>query len=456
MRSSISRTLAVAPREMVYGGTYRRTRAAIRRSETDSQFVHDFQTAALRSLLGDALHRSSFYRDHLPAGLDVEGFSINDLAGLDLLNRDMVQDQCEAMLVVPRSAVDEVTTGGTSGRPLRVLLDKDRSPREWAFDTHVWARRGYDLSSRRAVLRGLPIPRVDSQPWEWEPGLRELRLSPFHLSEQTTGLYLELIGRYRINYLHGYPSAISILALHAQSLEWTSSPSLKGILPISEPLYPHQRDLFMKVFGSPVIAPFYGLSEKVCMAGEVAGLDGTYEFEPLYGVAQLVAADGSTVATPGVRGRIVGTGLLSRGMPLIRYDTGDDARLVRSATLENCYRMRVDNIVSRRKREFLVSADGALIPTTAINIHSPAYALVRECQFRQERVGEVDLLLVPRVGVTLEDVSAIAVEIQRKVGRRLAITPQLVESIAVSPRGKRAWVDQRLDLSAFGERPPAT
>lgn len=453
MRAGGSRLLGVAPRELVYGSAFRRCQALVIRGETDCAFVRGYQTTALRALLASALAGSEFYREHLPAGFDPSVFAVEDLRGLPVMARGEVATNCERMLAVPAARVDEVTTGGSSGVPLRVFLDKDRSPKEWAFDTRVWMRAGYSLGSRRAVLRGLHIANVDAQPWEWEPGLRELRLSPFHLTETHVRRYLTLLERYCVDYVHGYPSAITILARHAQRIGWTPPGSLKGVLPISEPLFAHQRELFGAVFRDPVIAPFYGLSEKVCMAGEVAGHEGVYEFEPLYGIAELVGHDDKPVERPGEVGRIIGTGLLSTGMPLIRYDTGDTARLVDLPTAENCYRLRVDQIAGRWGREFLVARSGALLSTAAINVHSPAYALVREFQFYQDTPGEAVLRLAPVPGVPSDEARSLATEMQRKVGRGLQIRAELVDEIPTSPRGKRPLVDQRLNLADFGPLP---
>ena len=49
---------------------------------------------------------------------------------------------------------------------------------------------------------------------------------------------------------------------------------------------------------SPIL-PFYGLTERVAIAGEVLGQPQTYAFEPLYGVAELLDERGVTVSRKG-------------------------------------------------------------------------------------------------------------------------------------------------------------
>src|SRR5690606_26971168 len=127
-----------------------------------------------------------------------------------------------------------------------------------------------------------------------------------------------------------------------QRLGRTPRAGIKGILPISEPLYDHQRSLIRDVLGDVAFSPFYGLSEKAAFAAEVPGEEGLYEFNPLYGATELLDEKDVPVTEPGREGRIVGTGFLSSGMPFIRYDTGDFGKLVELPTRENgeCLRIR--------------------------------------------------------------------------------------------------------------------
>lgn len=467
IRKSFSPFLSLLPVELAYGATYRQYRRAIARSETDPDFVREYQVRHLRRIVWDCIQRSEFYRERFReafGGLpNVENFSVADLERLPVLTRDEVREEAERLLVVHPSQADEVSTSGSSGTPLRFYLDKDRSVKEWAFITHIWGRIGYRPYHRRAVLRGVFIPDVDCRPWEYDAALRELRLSPFHLTPDIMDEYLRLIARYRIHFIHGYPSAITILASHALRTGWRPPNHLLGVLPISETLFPYQRALIQRAFGEVAIMPFYGLSEKVAIAGEVPGEPDVYEFEPLYGFTEIVDDLGQPIRTPGVRGRIVSTGLISRSMPLIRYDTGDVGILVQVPAPENCFRLRVKNIRSRWNQEFLVSNKGALISIAAINIHSPVYARVKEFQFYQDTPGIAVVRVVPMPGYRHEDIQPFVGEIQAKVGSGLVLQLELVDALPTNPRGKRAFIVQRLDLQPYlagmmtanGENPQA-
>ena len=129
---------------------------------------------------------------------------------------------------------------------------------------------------------------------EWEAGLKELRCSPFAMTAPRMDLYLDMIDRRGIAYLHGYPSAIEILCRHMWRTGRRPRAAIRGVFPISEPLYGYQRDIIRAVLPEAAIAPFYGLSERVLFAAELPGVDGEYAFEPLYGHAELLDESGCT------------------------------------------------------------------------------------------------------------------------------------------------------------------
>ena len=160
--------------------------------------------------------------------------TVERLEELPILEKDEIRNNIDKFLVRPRSELDEVSTSGSSGRPLKFYLDRDRSPKELAFIHNVWSRIGFRPGShRRAVMRGVFLPNVDKKPWQYDPALNELKLSPFHMVPETMELYLGLIERYKINFIHGYPSAITLLLSFAKSINWKIPASLIGILPIS-------------------------------------------------------------------------------------------------------------------------------------------------------------------------------------------------------------------------------
>ena len=441
--------LSAIPPNLLYGSTFRRLQADIERSEWDAAFVEQRTRAQLAALFSMA-RRTRHYAEQM-AAVSVDSPTLADLARLSILDKQKVRRSVDSMLAVPRSEMDEVMTSGTSsGVALSFYLDKDRSVKEWAFLIHLWRRCGYQHRDRRAVIGYRSIEhlrKVSSQPWEWEPGTRELRLSPFRMISPVMDTYLELIERFRIAFIYGYPSAISLLAAHARKAGWSPPRTLRGVLMMSESTRPFQRAIIRQGFGPVSILAGYGLSEKVAIAGEILGRPDEYEFEPLYGVTELVDSSGSPVDRTGGQGRLVGTGFLSMGMPLIRYDTGDLATLADSPSQGNRWRLRVRNIISCYWQEFLVTREGALITPTVFELNNK---VAREFQFAQHEPGVATMRIVPEQGVTRVELEPLLLSINEQADGLMFVVLDVVDEIPPTRRGKRVMVEQHLDLSQFG------
>jgi len=449
VQSTGGRVLSALPPGLLYGGTFRRQRADIERSEWDAEFVEREVRTALAGLWSQA--RKTPYYAPLLDSLGVDSPTLADLSRLPVLKKEDVRRRTDDMLAVPKSQMDEVMTAGTSsGVALSLYLDKNRSVKEWAFLTHLWQRCGYRLGDRLGVLgyRGVSgVEYPSDKPWTWEPGTRELRLSPLRLVPPIMDLYLSLIRRFKVAFVYGYPSAISILAAHALDVGWSPPASLRGVLFMSESVRPFQREVIREGFGPIPLLAGYGLSEKVAIAGELPSRAGEYEFEPLYGVTELVDRNGRSIRSAGQQGTLVGTGFVSTGMPLMRYDTGDLATLVELPSAANRWRLRVKDIVSCWWQEYLVTREGGLVTPTALYPNNRA---VREFLFVQDEPGRATILVVLESGVSDAEVEPVVNAINKRGDGLITLHPKVVDEIPRTPRGKRVLVEQHLDLTKYG------
>jgi phenylacetate-CoA ligase len=432
---------------------YQSWRERIAAAAADPALADAEHRKALRALLRKAHERSPFYRDLLDKalgrGFDFDSFEPADLPRLPVLTKTELRAAGDDVLTVPRSQVDQGDTSGSNGeRPFSFYLDKDRSAREMAFVYSGWSRVGFAEQDAKVVLRGFGLDPRGKYIHEWEPALKELRLSVFPMSTADVELYLDLIDARGIRYLYGYPSAIELLCRHMSRLGRVPAVPLKGIMPISEPLYAHQRRAILGTLGDVPIANFYGLSEKTLFAIERDDL--TYEFEPLYGAAELVDDEGRPVTEVGKEGRIVGTGFLSTGMPFIRYDTEDRATLIELPSEANGQRLKVSGLTPRRKPGFLITAEGNRLVTVDFTPESPRFFKgIDEYQFYQDRPGHCTIRYILSPDGVDQDAINIAQDLQTRSQNRIRFTVERVTTLGCGRAGKRAFIDQRLDISQY-------
>jgi phenylacetate-CoA ligase len=288
--------------------------------------------------------------------------------------------------------------------------------------------------------------------WQPNPIYNELQFSPFHMNEASLGAYVTALRKYRPQYLHGYPSAISMLAEYVQRYGLSSSlPPINAALLGSEDTTDIQRLRIQEAFRTRVFT-WYGHSERVVLAGECEQ-NSTYHQFPDYGYLEIIDDGGGRILQDGDRGEIVGTGFLNRVMPLIRYRTGDYATLLQPrCACGRCWD-RFCDVDGRWKQEFVVTKSGGQISLTALNMHGPLFDHVVRYQYRQSEIGKCEICLVVAPGFTDADRQAIEDAYQRKAGDEVEFMVGIVDSIPLTNRGKLRRLVSELHGKALSNKP---
>src|SRR5205814_3806481 len=138
-----------------------------------------------------------------------------DLVKLPLLTKDTIRENAEALLAtnVPPREREFHTTGGTSGTPLGVCLEKGTNVLRMAFDWRFRGWAGFRFNDRHAFLRGRSITKLPpGKCWDFDPHQNCLLFSSFDMNESNMSLYLRKIREFRPRFLLGFPSSLELLA----------------------------------------------------------------------------------------------------------------------------------------------------------------------------------------------------------------------------------------------------
>ena len=338
----------------------------------------------------------------------------------------------------------ETTTGGTSGNQLKIYVDDCSQAVETAFMHRQWARVGYTPRHRKATFRGVAFPNLRPGVfWQHNPIYNELQFSPFHMTETNLGAYVEQLIRFRPAYLHGYPSALDVLAEYVLRHGLTARlPRLQAALLGSEGASPAQRQRIERAFQTRVYS-WYGHSERVVLAGECEQTS-VYHHFPDYGILEIVDDQGNPCDREGERGEIVGTGLYNRCMPLIRYRTGDYATRLEPRCACGRAWDRFMEVEGRWKQDMVFGRNGARISLAALNMHGPLFEKVRRFQYYQDEPGTCVLKVMVAPEFTEGDRQAIEATYRAKVGEEVRFIVQLVDDIPLTARGKLKMLDSRV------------
>lgn len=318
--------------------------------------IRELQMNQFRRLIRHCHENIPFYRRRMAErGLVPEDFrSLADIGRLPVLNKNEFKDNLQDFF--PRETRKDrlirFQSSGSTGEP-----------------TIFYASREYEILRGFVHLRSLLLAGVGIMD-------RQLRLmAEFRVKNRTDllqqlGVYKVLnlsigedlsrivpaILRYRPRVILLTPSYLDTLCDGLRGTEAERiARGLKCIITRSEMLYPDTRQKAESLFRVPV-HDFYGLSEFGFVASQTEGSRCYCIVEDvnLVEIAGASLPDGSVEEND-----IVITALYNFTMPLIRYNTGDKARL--SATGEGPVRFRRMEKILGRSDDFIVLPDGTKI-----------------------------------------------------------------------------------------------
>ena len=382
--------------------------------------IETLQLKRLKSVLIRAATHSPYYHDLFRRiRFEPEFFkTFSDLELIPVLTKTELKKHYNEILTDDIHDSYEVSTGGSTGVPLTIQMEKDAIYREWAFIYHYWANYGYDYhTSKLATLRGVDI---GNQKYVINPLYNEIRLNIFMLNEISFMNYIKAIDEFEADFLYGYPSAVFTFCRLANSLNVNIKGRFKGIFLISENLYSFQEKLIEDTTNSP-IAIFYGHTERCVFAERY---NGVYRFNPLYGVIEF-SDEGFPIVT----------GFINRKTLLIRYVLDD---LVEPAG-DGVYR-----ITGHRESDIIYGKNGEEFRASLLDFHGVLSKNLSDFQIMQQEPGKITILYTDDIS---DDFKNMFVDnSKRKFGESIDISFNLVENIQKTKRGKYKILIQKYNM----------
>jgi len=417
--------------------------------------LEEYQMQQLSKLFHHAYENVPYYRRVFEErGLkpkDIQDF--DDLKKLPYLTKDIVRENLPYLIAnnYPKSKLQYVTTGGSTGNPLGFYHETGVSAaKEWAFMLTQWNRVEFKMGDKCVILRGNVVHSVSkSKFWEYDPINKNLILSSYHMDDERLPKYIDKIREFKPHFIHAYPSAITILARFMRENNIKPFHSVKALLCGSENLYPWQRQLLEEVFQCRVYS-WYGHSEQTALAGECEKST-YYHIFPEYGIVELINNNGKMLTEEDGIGEIVATSLNNFVMPFIRYRTAD-LGVYAGCGCECGRNYDLLNRIEGRLQELVITEDERLITLTALIFgqHFEAFSRIKEMQLVQERRGELMVKIVKVPEYSDNDEQEIFHKMQNCVGNGLHITFRYVDHIPRTKSGKYRFLIQKLPIE-FGD-----
>lgn len=434
-----------------YSGRFVEFRDLLTQSERWSRAeLEAYQDERLRAMVAHAYQTVPYYRRSFDAArvrpADIRGRA--DLPKLPLLTKEDIRRHFADLRSTTIAPADLRTghTSGTTGTPLTVGYDRDTVWMTYAvFDRHYrWANLRLERDGDRiAVARGnVIVPLTQRKPpfWRYNRRQNQMLLSSFHLSKQNLPAYFEALAAFKPAVLDGYPSTLFLLAKYLQTRRETFP--LRAAVTSSETLYDFQRQVIEDRFQCRVF-DYFALAERAVFSGECERHEG-HHLAMEYGLAEITDDTGSPEPF-GSTGRLVGTTLHNRAMPLLRYVTNDRSALRPGAC--SCGRgLELMDDVTTKAEDVLTLKDGRLISPSVLTHPFKPLDCIEGSQIVQTATDAVTVRLIPGDRYTEAMTEHLVTELKARLGDDVSVKVEFVDVLETSPNGKFKWVVSHVPL----------
>lgn len=375
--------------------------------------------------------------------------SFEDFGKFPTLTKRILQERLADLIAsnIPRGEMVKGITSGSSGQPTSYIQEKASNRIRAAAGKRLTRIAGYDLGQRLFYLwRDSPFvidgDRVRPSSDVQEPNSsalaklkgalhdrfgvenQTLRVDPTLMTETEMARVYERLRSFKPHVVISY---VSTLYMFAQYLE---ANRLGGIAPgsvivSSETLYPHQRELMERVFGCRVYNR-YGLSETGIVAIECPVREGLHLNQEILHMEHVPDAFGYT--------QLVVTDLINKGMPLLRYETGDTGRLIEEPCRCGRGLCRIGDLAGRIIDQLPTRLGGHVNGQLFATFHW--IEGVKQYQVVQEKIDAFKIRIVRTSSFAENNLAPMLQTIRERFGGDTSIEVDYLESIPFTRGGK--------------------
>jgi phenylacetate-CoA ligase len=389
-----------------------------KREKVSPDRIKEYQLAQLKLILNHSYQNVPYYRELFDkVSFNPAKFSdFEEIKKIPFLTKELIRENYNNLISTREieNGFYATMSGGSTGEPLKLLLDYNSVFRENAFIYYFRKKAGYRYEDKLVTFRGIEF---GDKFWKINPIYNELIISPFKLSKFTLESYVTKINNYNPQYLNGYLSSIYFFAKLLDEHQLRLTANLKGIFLISENLDNRQRRFVDQFFNLKSMS-FYGHTERCVIAEEIHPYG--YKFDPYYGFTERIQVENNSYS-------IVGTGFLSYTMPFIRYLTDDICIPCNGYFSIKGKRISTIGLVGKNDEYF---------GQAAFNFHSDIFKNVSNYQFVQNEKGKADLLIIVNEDFKISEIDVMQKEIARKTEGIIEFNIKVVDRLILTTAGK--------------------
>lgn len=320
-------------------------------------------------------------------------------------------------------------TSGTTGSGLAFPYSVDFENKQWAIWWQYRRKWGIQLDTWCGWFGGKRMinPECKKTPfWRINKPGRQIMYSSYHLTNETVCSFYEDIKKRQLKWLHGYPSHLAKLASLIIENKLEPLSQVKWVTTGAEGLVGNQKRLLTRAFPNAMIGEHYGQNEGVAIMNRYSGKG--WETVDSFSYIEFIPYNEEDQNLC----RIVGTGFFNPVFPLVRYDTGDLAKVERDDKGNIVKVISIDG----RTGNTIKQPSGHEITEAALSIVLHDFDNIAEAQFHQLALDEVVLWVVKGSHYSVDDEQMLEEALNNTFDNGVKISVKYVDAVERTKAGK--------------------
>ena len=363
--------------------------------------------------------------------------NFNSIQDFPVINKVIIQQNFDKFQSTEYKDKDnfKVSTSGSTGVPFFLYQDKNKRRRNHSDVIYFLKESGFKIGNR---LYELEVWRGHNEKDRLKAWLQNtIQFDISKLTDKRIESFIELLknDKQSKKTMLGFASSYEMIAQYMERNNiFLDNLGLTSAIANSEYLNPYTKTTLGKHLNTQILSR-YSSEEIGIIAQQTLNSPNSFVINHASYVVEVLQFDNNESVKPGEFGRIVVTDLFNFAMPIIRYDTGDIAKL----GINDEGVIQLDEIEGR-KMDVIYDSDGNLISSFVVYTKFyKYYHLLKQYQFIQqsEKDYEVKLNLQGNTFAFEDDLIAI---IKSDFGEDSNVTITYVDEIPPLSSGKRRKV----------------
>lgn len=350
--------------------------------ESHSEKANDIRASHLDRLLKHAVKTTPFYK-----ALD----NVSQILDFPVIRKTIIQNDFELFESIEFKNKDnfKISTSGSTGVPFFLIQNQGKRNRNHADVIHFFNEQNFNIGNRLYVLEVWRGHNQKGKLKAWFQNVVQFDIS--RLTGERIETFIDLLksDKQSKKTILGFASAFEMIAKYLEKNNiYLNNLGITSAIANSEHLNPYTKSTLEKHLNTTVLSR-YSSEETGIIAQQTIDSPNNFVINHASYHVEILNLENDNSVKPGEFGRIVVTDLFNYAMPIIRYDTGDIAKL--SINTEGV--MELEQIEGR-KMDVIYDSKGNMISSFVIYTKFyNYYSLLKQYQFIQQGEKEYEVKL---------------------------------------------------------------